>query len=299
LDIRIGDTVVIQRAGDVIPDVIRVIKEKRTGTEETIIFPHTCPSCGENIVRPEGEAAWRCFNSSCPAQIIEKIFHFASNSAMEIDGLGGKLATQLVEKGLVKDLSDLYFLKKENLLLLDLMAEKRAQNLLDAIENTKTRELPRILVALGIFGVGETAALILAEYFGDFDMLKSASLDELTKISGIGPVIAKSIIEYFANPGNLKMIENMKKAGVNFALYKTDKKSSTLTGKTFVITGTLSRPRDYFKKLIMNANGKVVSTISKKTDYLLAGEKAGSKLEKATKLGVNIIDENEILLLLK
>ncbi len=294
LDVKIGDTVVIQRAGDVIPDIIRVIKEKRTGTEKTIIFPHTCPSCHQKISRPEGEAAWRCFNSACPDQIIERIFHFASNSAMEIDGLGGKLATQLVEKGLVKDLSDLYFLKKENLLLLDLMADKRAQNLLDAIETSKRRELPRIIVALGIFGVGETAALILAEYFGDFDKLKSASLDELTEISGIGPVIARSITEYFANPGNLKMIENMKNAGVNFAPFKTDKKSSRLTGKTFVITGTLSRPRDYFKKLILNADGKVVSTISKNTDYLLAGENAGSKLEKAQKLGVSIINENEI-----
>jgi len=294
LDVRIGDNVIIQRAGDVIPDIIRVVdKSKRDGTEKEITFPKTCPSCGEKISRPEGEAAWRCFNLSCPAQIIERIFHFASNSAMEIDGLGDKLATQLVEKKFITDPADLYYLKKEDLLTLDLMADKRAQNLLDAIKNSKTRELPRIIVALGIIGVGETVALILAEFFEDFEKLKSAKLDELNEIAGIGPIIAKSIIEYFSNSGNQKMIEKMRKAGVVFALYKTEYKSTKLIGKTFVITGTLSRPRDYFKKLIINAGGKVTSTISKKTDYLLAGEKAGSKLDKAKKLGVDIIDENE------
>ncbi|MCP4706112.1 MAG: NAD-dependent DNA ligase LigA, partial [candidate division Zixibacteria bacterium] len=295
LDIRIGDTVIIQRAGDVIPDIIRVVdKSKRDGTEKEVIFPDKCPSCGENISRPEGESAWRCFNTACPAQIVERIFHFASNSAMEIDGLGGKLATQLVDKNLIKDLADLYFLTKEVLLPLDLMAEKRAQNLLDAIEKSKNRKLPNIIVALGIIGVGDTAALILAEYFEDFDKIIIATLDELTEINGIGPIMAKSIIEYFANSGNQKMIKKMKKAGVVFAPHKTESKSSKLSGKTFVITGTLSRPRDYFKKLILNSSGKVSSTISKKTDYLLVGEKAGSKLEKAKKLGVSIINESEL-----
>ncbi|MCP4706115.1 MAG: NAD-dependent DNA ligase LigA, partial [candidate division Zixibacteria bacterium] len=299
LDIRIGDTVIIQRAGDVIPDIIRVVdKSKRDGTEEKVIFPDKCPSCGENISRPEGESAWRCFNTTCPAQIVERIFHFASNNAMEIDGLGGKLATQLVEKNLIRDPADLYFLTKEVLLPLDLMGEKRTQNLLDAIEKSKKRKLPRLIVALGIIGVGDTVALILAEYFEDFDKLIIATLDELTEINGIGPIIAKSISEYFANPGNQKMIEKMKKAGIVFTPYKTETKSSKLSGKTFVITGTLSRPRDYFKKLILNSSGKVVSTISKKTDYLLAGEKAGSKLEKAQKLGVNIIAESELAKLL-
>ena len=213
---------------------------------------------------------------------------------MEIDGLGGKLATQLVEKKLINDPADLYFLKKDDLLPLDLMADKRAKNLLDAIEHSKRREFPRIIVALGIFGVGETAAQILAEFFGNLDSLKSATPDELTEINGIGPIMAKSIIEYFVNPGNLNMIKKMKKAGVSFAPYKTDNKSSRLSGKTFVLTGTLSRPRDYFKKLITATGGKVAATVSKKTDYLLAGEKAGSKLDKAKKLGVKIINENEL-----
>lgn len=292
LDIRIGDTVIIKRAGDVIPDVVSVIKERRNGSEKEVTMPTTCPSCGSEVHRPEGEAAHRCFNAACPAQVIERIFHFASKDAMDIEGLGGKLAAQLVEKGLVHDPSDIYYLNKDKLLPLELMADKRAQNLLDAIEASKTRELPNIIVAIGIFGVGETAARLLTSHFGNFDAIQAASFDDLTSIEGIGPIIAQSIIDFFANPGNREMIRKMKAAGVEFPIYgKPDTGDKSLSGKTFVITGTLSQPRDHFKKLIEAAGGKVTGTVSAKTDYLLVGEDAGSKLEKATKLGIAIIDE--------
>jgi DNA ligase (NAD+) len=212
---------------------------------------------------------------------------------MDIEGLGGKLATQLVDKKLVKEPSDVYYLTKEKLLTLDLMADKRAQNLLDAIEGSKSQELPHIIVALGIFGVGETAARLLASNFGNFDDLWGADYDELTAIDGIGPIITKSIIDYFANPGNQQMLQKMRSAGVAFGPYKVTKKATPLSGKTFVITGALSKSRDHFKKLIEDAGGKVAESVSSKTDYVLVGENPGSKLEKAKKLGVKTIGEDE------
>ncbi len=295
LDIRVGDTVVIRRAGDVIPEVMSVVIEKRKGTEQKVAFPENCPSCGSKIYRPEGEAAWRCFNSACPAQVKERIFHFASNDAMEIDGLGDKLAAQLVDKGLVKDPADLYFLKKEDLLTLELMGEKKAQNLLKAIAQTKDRELPRVIMALGIFGVGETAARLLAEHFGGFEKIENAVENELTEISGIGPTIALSVVEFFANPGNKKMIGKLRQAGLTFKPYQMARKEGPLSGKSFVITGTLSQSRDYYKKLILDSGGKVSESVSSKTDYLLAGESPGSKIDKARKLGVKIINEAEFV----
>lgn len=293
LDIRIGDTVLIRRAGDVIPEVLEVIKEKRTGDEIEVAMPENCPSCGTKTVRPEGEAAHRCLNSACPAQLTEKIFHFAAKEAMDIEGLGGKLAAQLVENNLVKDPADIYFLTKERLLPLELMGEKKAQNLLTAVEGSKNRELPKIILALGILGVGEAAARILAERFGEFELLLGASAEELMEIDGIGPKIAQSIVDYFANPGNKEMIAKMKKAGVSFLPYKTVAKQSNISGKAFVITGTLSKPREHFKKLIESLGGKVSGTVSTKTDYLVVGQDAGSKLESARKLGVKMLTEDE------
>jgi DNA ligase (NAD+) len=199
----------------------------------------------------------------------------------------------------VKDPSDIYYLNKEKLLPLELMGDRRAQNLLDAIEVSKNRELPRIIVALGIFGVGETAARLLAEYFADFERLYGASYDELIQISGIGPIIANSIVDYFSNPGNREMIRKMKSAGVAFPHYKITQKISPLTAKVFVITGTLTKPREHFKKLIEDNGGRVADSVSSKTDYLLAGEKAGSKLSNAEKLGVRIISEEEFNDLIK
>jgi DNA ligase (NAD+) len=299
LDLMIGDTVVITRAGDVIPDVVQVLKDKRTGNEKPIIWPTQCPSCGEKIIRPEGEAAWRCINTTCPAQLAEKISYFASKNAMDIEGLGGKMAEQLVKSGFVKDFSDIYFLTKEQLLTLELMADKRAQNLLNAIEQSRNRQLHNIITAFGIFGVGDTAAGILAEHFGQLEKLMNTDMEILTEIDGIGPVIARSIINYFSNTKNREMINKMKKAGVKFVPYEMDKTVTPLTGKIFVITGTLSRPRGYFKKLIEDSGGKVTSAISSKTDYLLAGDKAGSKLEKARKLGIAVIDEDRFNGLIK
>ncbi len=293
-DVRIGDTVIIRRAGDVIPEVVAVVLEKRKGHPEPLEYPNNCPSCGQPIHRPEGEAAHRCFNPACPAQVVEKIFHFAGKGGMDIEGLGGKLAFQLAKKGLVVSLADIYFLTKDDLLPLDLMAEKRAQNLIDAIEQSKDRPLPAIINALGIPGVGETAAVLLAERYGSIDKLALAGVDEMNDIGGIGPIVAQSIAGFFGPEENCLMIDRMKKGGVKFIPFKSERREvAAIAGKTFVITGTLSKPRDHFKKLIENAGGKVSSTVSKKTDYLLAGESAGSKLDKATKLGVAILDEDK------
>jgi DNA ligase (NAD+) len=299
-DIRIGDTVIVRRAGDVIPEVVSVVVEKRTGKEKKVVFPKTCPSCGEPIHRPEGEAAYRCVNPYCPAQVVEKIFHFASKGGMDIEGLGGKLAYQLAENKLVTLPADIYFVKKDDLMSLDLMADKRAQNLLDAINHSKDRPLSNIIFALGIPGVGETAAVLLAERFGSMEKLASASAERLEAIGGIGPILARSIALFFTEEKNRQMIERMKKGGVRFKPHKSERKEiEKITGKTFVITGTLSKPRDHFKKLIENAGGKVLSSVSKKTDYILFGESPGSKLDKAKRLEVEILDEDLFLAMLK
>lgn len=299
-DIRIGDTVIIRRAGDVIPEVVNVVTEKRNGQEQPVTFPTHCPSCHKPIHRAAGEAAFRCSNPACPAQIVEKIFHFASKGGMDIEGLGGKLALQLAEKELVATPADIYFLTKESLLPLDLMADKRAQNIIEAIENSKKRLLPNVIFALGIPGVGETAATVLAQRFGTIDRLLEASHEELDDISGIGPILAQSISDFFANTDNRRLIERMKQGGVQFTPYaSTHRPVAALTGKTFVITGTLSKPRDHFKKLIENGGGKVSSSVSKKTDYLLCGDSPGSKLDEAKKLGVTILDENKFISLIE
>jgi DNA ligase (NAD+) len=299
-DIRVGDTVIIRRAGDVIPEVVRVVEENRSGKEKAVAFPETCPSCGEPIHRPKGEAAHRCFNPACPAQIVEKIFHFASKGCMDIEGVGGKLAQQLAEKKLIKSPADIYFLTKNDLLPLELMADKRAQNLLDAIEASKDRPLPNIINALGIPGVGETAARVLAERFGTIDEIMGASQEELESIEGIGPIMAESIAQFFDESGAKDMIARMKKAGVKFTPFESTRREvAGIAGKTFVITGTLSRHRDEFKKMIENAGGKVSSSVSKKTDYVLVGDSPGSKFEKAKKLGIEILDEDAFMKMVK
>lgn len=293
-DIREGDHVIVRRAGDVIPEVVSVVESKRTGTEQPVAFPKNCPSCEEPIARVEGEAAYRCVNEACPAQVVEKIFHFASKGGMDIEGLGGKFAQQLAERKLVQSLDDIYYLTKDDLLMLDLMAEKRVQNLLDAIGESNSRPFPNIIFALGIPGVGETAAVLLAERFGTINKLTIASVPELTEIGGIGPILAESIARFFSEERTQKMIDRMKKAGLLFRSFaSTRKEIAAISGKTFVITGTLGKPRDHFKKQIENGGGKVTSTVTKKTDYLLAGEKAGSKLDKAKKLNVTVLTEAE------
>lgn len=298
LDIRIGDTVVIRRAGDVIPEVVEVIAERRPRAAKKVAFPTTCPSCGEPIARPEGEAAHRCVNVACPAQLEGHLFHFASKGGFDIEGLGDKLARQMIANKLVEDPADLFYLTKEQLLPLDLMGDKKAENLLAAIDRSCAVELPRIIFALGIIGVGETAAKLLAEHFGSFDKLAEASQETLQDIDGIGPIVAQNVVDFFAGPHNQRMIGKLHKGGVQFPPYRMKIREGKLSGKSFVITGTLSKPREHFKELIEANGGKVSDSVSARTDYLLCGEKAGSKRDRAAKLGVAVIDEQAFLGLL-
>jgi DNA ligase (NAD+) len=298
LDIHYGDTVVIRRAGDVIPEVLEVVSEKRPKGAKKVIYPKKCPSCGDQIVRLEGEAAYRCLNAACPAQIEGRIIHFASKSGFDIEGLGDKLARQLNEKSLVHDPADIFFLTKDHLLTLDLMADKRAQNLLDAIDRSRGADLSRIIYALGIIGVGETAAKLLAEELTSVENLESASVESLQQIPGVGPIIAANVVRFFGHDANRRMITRLRRGGVHFPERKKRVVAGPFVGRTFVITGTLSKPRDHFKALIESNGGKASDSVSKKTDYLLCGEDAGTKLEKAKTLGVKILDEAEFLKLL-
>ncbi len=295
LDIHEGDTVTVRRAGDVIPEVVAVDPARRPKKARPVSFPTACPSCGLPIERSEGEAAYRCLNSSCPAQLEGHLFHFSSKGGFDIDGLGEKLARQLIDAGLVHNPADLFFLTKDQLLPLDLMADKKAQNLLDGIARSRATALPRLIYALGIFGVGESAAVLLAEHFGSFDKLREAPDEELEGIDGIGPTLAANIRAFFGNEGNRDMINRMRRGGVAFPEYQGQSSSGSLTGKTFVITGTLSQPRSYLKKLIEDNGGKVTGTVSAKTDYLVCGEDPGSKLARAKKLDVEVIDEDTLV----
>lgn len=295
LDVHYGDTVVVRRAGDVIPEVVDVIAKRRPKGARPVTYPRTCPSCTKPIVRIEGEAAHRCLNVACPAQIEGRLIHFASKGGLDIEGLGDKLAKQLHEAGLVHDPADVFFLTQAQLLPLDLMGDKRAQNLLDAIDRSRYVELAKIIYSLGIIGVGETAARILAEELGSFDQLASATPDQLQTINGIGPVIARNIGQFFANDGNRAMIAKLRRGGMMFPARKKRDRQGALLGKTFVITGTLSQPREHFKALIESNGGKVSDSVTKKTDYLVCGEDAGSKLPRAKKLGVSVIGEDELL----
>ncbi len=299
LDIRLGDRVMIRRAGDVIPEVVNVIAEHRPRGARKVKFPKSCPSCGMEITRLEGEAAYRCLNSGCPAQLEGKLFHFASKGGFDIEGLGDQLARQLIERKLVKDPSDLFLLTRKQLLTLDLMADKRAENLLAAIDRSRHTELPRIIYALGVIGVGETAARLLAGQFGSLEKLILAARETLEDIAGIGPVIAENIYDYFNHESNRTMLFKMRKGGVVFPTYTDETVSRKLTGKSFVITGTLSQPRDSFKERIEQQGGKVSGSVSSKTDYLLCGESPGSKRDKAEKLSVEILTEQQFERLLQ
>ncbi|MBD3404129.1 NAD-dependent DNA ligase LigA [candidate division GN15 bacterium] len=292
LDVRLGDTVVVRRAGDVIPEVVEVVADKRPKKAKTVAFPSKCPSCGTELIRPAGEAAWRCLNLACPAQVEGRLIHFASKGGFDIDGLGDKLARQLISEDKVKDPADLFFLTKDDLLPLDLMADKRAANLIAAIDQSRRAELPRVIFALGIFGVGEAAARLLAEQFGTIEKLQTATQEELENIPGIGPVIAKTVHEFFENDDTRRMLDKMREGGVVFPRYETERTGGKLAGKTFVITGTLSRPRSHFKNQIEQQGGKVTGSVSSSTDYLLCGEDPGSKLDKAKKLGIDVLDED-------
>lgn len=294
-DIRIGDTVVVQRAGDVIPEIVKVVPSKRTGTEKVFSMPGECPECGSQIVRPAGEVMHRCVNISCPAQIKEHIRHFASREAMDIDGLGEKLASQLFDTGLVTDPSDLYYLDSGRLLTLERMAKKSANNLLEAIEKSKTPPWDKFIYALGIRHVGERTASILAAHFDDLDTLMSAGIEELTDIREIGPEIAQSIVSFFAEPKNRQVIDKFRLAGVS-PVVQEKRGDKPFHGKYFVFTGSLeSMGRNEAKTLVEKLGGSVSSSVSGKTSYVVAGASPGSKLTEAAARGITVIDEKEFL----
>ena len=302
-DIRIGDYVVIQKAGEVIPEVVSVVTEKRTGSETEFVFPEVCPVCGAPLVRTEGEAAWRCSDSmTCPAQVREGIIHFASRDAMNIEGLGPAVITQLLDAGLIANAADLYYLTKEQLVTLERMGEKSADNLLKSLEVSKTRTLAQVVYALGIRLVGQNVAKVLARNFPTMELLKAASYDELVVIDEVGPKIAESAVSYFAQGRHIAFLDKLAAAGISMgsAVEQTEKPENTpFSGKTVVLTGTLpTLDRREATALIEQAGGKTSGSVSKKTDYVLAGESAGSKLTKAQDLGIAIIDEETFLKML-
>jgi DNA ligase (NAD+) len=294
-DIRIGDTVIIERAGDVIPAVVKVLTEKRTGQEKPLPIPESCPECDSEVVKIPGEVAVRCLGLACPAQIRESIIHFASRHAMDIDGLGEKYIEQLLRLKLVKDVADLYYLTRDHFMQFERMGDKLADNLFTAIERSKHRELARFIFALGIRHVGEHTAQLLASAFGSIENLERATEEELLSIREIGPQVAQSIRSFFHNPENLRVIERLLAAGVTPTV-KEKRVGGKFTGTTFVFTGSLTRfTRDDAKRLVENEGGHAAGSVSKKTDYVVAGAEAGSKLDKARDLGVKVISEEEFL----
>jgi DNA ligase (NAD+) len=292
-DIRVGDRVLIKRAGEVIPYVIGPVLDARSGKEKTYKPPTKCPTCGQAVEHFEGEVAWYCVNAACPAQLLRNIEHFVSRGAMDITGLGIKIVEQLIESGLVNDVADLFTLRKDQLLELEGFAEKKAENLLKSLEQAKGQSLNRLIVALGIHGVGEVMAGDLSRTFGNLSVLSKASIQDLQQIEGLGPNIAESIVDWFAQSSNQKILKKLKMAGVWPEMKKDEmKKEGALSGFTFVVTGTLpTLSRDGVKEFIENNGGKVTDSVSKKTSYLVLGENPGSKAEKARSLGVKIIDE--------
>jgi DNA ligase (NAD+) len=301
-DVRVGDTVIVRRAGDVIPEVVAVVHDKRPVPAPPPVnilqrYP-VCPECGSHVVRLEGEAAARCTGGLyCPAQRKQALLHFAGRRAMDIEGLGDKLVDQLVDRGLVRTPADVYGLSLETLAGLDRMAGKSAANLLAAIETSKSTTLARFIFALGIRNVGETTAKDLAQHFGSLDRLIAATEDDLLAVRDVGPVVAQSIIQFFAEPHNLDVVAKLRGAGVRWPdLTGLVQSAGVLQGKTLVLTGTLpTLTRDAAKEMIEAAGGKVAGSVSKKTDYVVAGAEAGSKLARAQELGVAVLDEQALL----
>ena len=292
LGLQIGDTVLIERAGEVIPHVLKVVKEGKN--RRPFRMPKHCPECGSTIHHVEGEVAYRCVNAACPAKRKESILHFAGRHAMNIDGLGDKIVDQLVDKALVKDVADLYALKEDELAGLERMAEKSAQNLLEEIEASKKNSLARLIYALGIQFVGERTAQLLAEHFSSLEKLAEAKEEELEEVPEVGPKVAASIVEFFSEPANRQLIKKLRKAGVHPTAEKRVVKSQKLAGKSFVFTGSLAnRSREEAGELVIQHGGKVSSSVSKKTDYVVVGTDPGSKYDKAKELGVTILTEAE------
>ncbi len=293
-DIRIGDVVLLEKAGEVIPAVVSVRTDLRIGTEKKFRMPATCPECGRKVVKDEGQVAVRCINSQCPAQLKRRIEHFASRGAMDIEGLGEAMVGQLVERELVHDLSDIYQLDLARLSALERMGEKSARNLVEAIESSKSRPLWRLIFGLGILHVGVSASRALAEHFGSLDSLMQSTPEELQRIPDIGEVVGQSIQAFFQQSTNRKMIARLVKAGVRPPVEARAKKSDpAIKGTVWVLTGTLSQPRDEIAEIIIARGGKVSASVSKKTSFVLAGEEAGSKLGKAKQLGLRVLTEAE------
>ncbi|MGE5588778.1 MAG: NAD-dependent DNA ligase LigA [Clostridia bacterium] len=301
-DIRVGDTVVVEKGGDVIPEVVKVVADRRTGAEREFRMPEKCPECGADVVRLEGEAASRCVGGmGCPAQVRETILHFASRDAMDIEGMGPSLVAQLLESGLVKTVADIYDLKLDDIARLERMGKKSAENLLRAIEGSKDRPLHRLVFALGIRHVGERSARDLAERFGTMDRLAAATYEELTGVPDVGPKVAESVLSFFREPRNREILRRLAEAGVN--MKETEKavtpRESPLAGKTVVLTGTLERfTRKEAEEAVLARGGHVSSSVSRKTDYVVVGKDPGSKYDKARELGVTILDEHEFEALL-
>lgn len=297
-DIRIGDTVIVHKAGEIIPEVVRTLTEKRTGAEEVYVMPTVCPECGAPAKRYESEAARKCTNPQCPARGREGLFHFVSRSAMNMDGIGPSVLTSMVASGLVRDVADLYTLTKEELLTLDRVGDKSADNILNAIETSKKAGLARLLFALGIRHVGVKAAAMLAEHFGSMEAVLEADYEAMVALDDIGQKIAESVIAYFSDEDNLRIVKRLEMYGVKMTEEKTEPTATTLSGMTFVLTGTLDTlTRNEAGAMIEAVGGKVTSSVSKKTSYVVAGREAGSKLTKAQALGITVLNEAEFLAL--
>jgi DNA ligase (NAD+) len=294
LGVKVDDWVEVERGGDVIPKVTRVVEDKDHPRGHKLIHvPEKCPVCGTKVVRTEGEVDYFCVNANCPAKLRETILHFASRGVMNIDGMGEALVNQLTDRGLVKNVADIYKLTETDLLSLERMGEKSAQNVLREIEASKKLSLERVIYGLGIRFVGERTAQFLAEHLGSMDALMNASEEELQQVNEVGPRIAQSVAEFFQEPRNRELVERLRKAKLTFAGARKER-GTKLAGKTFVLTGTLTRPRDLVKQTIEDAGGRVSGSVSKKTEYVVAGAEAGSKLEKAKELGVSVISENDL-----
>lgn len=298
-DIRIGDTVIIQKAGDIIPEVVESVKSKRSGNEVEFNMPKLCPACGDTLVRIEGEAATRCTNSNCPAQQLRSIIHFVSKPAMDIDGMGAAIVELLLDKQLILGIADIYSLKYEDIAPLEGFGDKSAKNLIEAINTSKSRGLDRVLFGLGIRMIGSRAAQILAEHYGNIDAIISSSVDELSSIPEIGEKMAQSLVHFFSQEKSIELITRLKEAGIKLD-YTVERAGDTFNNKTFVLTGTLpTLKRSEAKSLIESHGGKVSSSVSKNTDFVVAGEEAGSKLDKANSLGIAVISEEKLLNMLK
>ena len=299
-DIRIGDTIVVQKAGDVIPEILEVKKKKRAGTEKVFEMPKVCPVCGAPVVREEGEAVSRCIGIECPAKLVRNIIHFVSRDCMNIDGLGDKIIEQLINKNLISNIADIYFLKFEDIATLKKNGQKFTQNLIDAINNSKNNDLYRLIAALGIRHIGTKAAKTLAKKYKTMDSLMNASLESLAMTDDIGEISANSIYEFFRQDQTIDLINRLKEANVNMEALESEDIDNRFEGKTFVLTGTLEKfTRKEASDLIEKHGGKTSGSVSKKTDYVLAGEDAGSKLTKAQSLGVEIITEEQFEKMMK